>query len=429
MNEEKQNENEKEKAEKNLRSKQYIKTATVVSSVRNETRTCRRKSTDYRFARRIRMHGQHPVNSEDIVVTPTLANNSVYIGDDRSVIVLAREWGIRLLCNAERVCVDGTFRSAPVTHFQMLSFHVLCKNGSSFPVVHVLLKDKRFASYVKVLDEIQRYTTGLHLGPVFGRKELTVTTDFESAFIKALKHTGASIHGCHFHFCQALWRFVHTHGLSTKYVTDSLFRTSVRSLMALPFLRERDIARSFLEMKTSTTDDDAILVYEYFERTWINGFGTTLICQYGELFRTNNNAEAFHSSLRRFFFAAHPQFYVFVEKMNDLMDTVTTEWEAERLRPKRLDPRSSRSFENIRNVVDNFYNDSTLRLPLRELLRRIGEILHEDVRYEEAYEDGREAMFEFVDEDFCADGVPMEIDECHDESHEESVTFRNWLVV
>ena len=70
-----------------------------------------------------------------------------------------------------------------------------------------------------------------------------------------------------------------------KYVRDQQFKESVRSLMALPFLRECDIARSFLEMKASTTDDDAILVYEYFERTWINGFGTALICQHDELFR------------------------------------------------------------------------------------------------------------------------------------------------
>ena len=169
----------------------YIQTKTVVSSVRNETRTCRRKSTDYRLARRIRMNGQHPSRAEDIVVTPTLADNSIFISDDRSVIVLAREWGIRLLCNAERVCVDGTFRSAPVTHFQLLSFHVLCKNGQSFPVVHALLKDKRVATYVKTLDEIQRYATGLNLGPVFCRKAQTVTTVFESALIKAMKRVGA----------------------------------------------------------------------------------------------------------------------------------------------------------------------------------------------------------------------------------------------
>ena len=56
-----------------------------------------------------------------------------------------------------------------------------------------------------------------------------------------------------------------------------------------------------------------------------------MICQNGELFRTNNNAEAFHSSLRRLFFTAHPQFDVFVENMNDLADSVKTEWEAERL--------------------------------------------------------------------------------------------------
>ena len=211
-----------------------------------QTRTRRRKSADYRLARRVRMQGQHPVNAEDIIATSTLANGSMFIDEDRSVIVLAREWGIGLLCNAERVCIDGTFRSAPVTHFQMLSFHVLCKNGSSFPVVHALLRDKRFASYAKVLDEIQRHATGLDIGPVFCRNTLTVTTDFESALIKAMKRVGAKTHGCHFHFCQALWRFVHTHGLSTKYVTDSQFRTSVRSLMALPFLRERDITGRFL---------------------------------------------------------------------------------------------------------------------------------------------------------------------------------------
>ena len=97
--------------------------------------------------------------------------------------------------------------------------------------------------------------------------------------------------------------------------------------------------------------------------------------------------------------------------MNDIMDSIKTEWEAKRLRTKRLNPRSSRSFEIIRNVVNNFYNDSALRLLLRELLRRIGEIFHEDARFEELYEDGRETTFEFVDDDFCADGVPMEIDD------------------
>ena len=115
----------------------------------------------------MKMRGQHPVNAEDIVVTPTLANDDISINENRSVIVLALELGIMLLCDAERVCINGTFRSTPVTHFQMLSFHVLCKSWSSFPVVHALLGDKRFASQSKVADEIQRCATGLGIGPGF----------------------------------------------------------------------------------------------------------------------------------------------------------------------------------------------------------------------------------------------------------------------
>ena len=69
-------------------------------------------------------------------------------------------------------------------------------------------------------------------------------------------------------------------------------------------------------MKASLTCDDAIIVSNIFERTWINGFWTALIYHNGELFRTNNNAEAFHSSLKRLFFTEHPPFDEFVEKID-----------------------------------------------------------------------------------------------------------------
>ena len=78
-----------------------------------------------------------------------------------------------------------------------------------------------------------------------------------------------------------------------KYVADHPFKASLRSLAVLVFLKNLGIASCFLEMKVSLTGDDAILVYEYFERTRINGFWTALICQNGELFRTNINVKAF----------------------------------------------------------------------------------------------------------------------------------------
>ena len=168
-------------------------------------------------------------------------------------------------------------------------------------------------------------------------------------------------------------------------------------------------------MKSRINDEDLLVVYEYFERTWINGFGVDIISQYDELFGTNNDAEAFHSSLRRVFFASHPRFDEVIEKMCELMNSAETEYRAERLHPKRLNHRILRSYNLIKNLADNFYNDRVLCLPLPEFLGRIGEILNEEACFEGGYEEGCEATFEYVHEDFDAEGVPMEIETDDDE--------------
>ena len=91
------------------------------------------------------------------------------------------------------------------------------------------------------------------------------------------------------------------------------------------------------------------------------------------------------------------------------MDSVKTEFEAEQLNPKPLDRRLLRAFINIQSVVDNFYHDQALGLSFPLLLQRIGEILHEDVHFEEDYEEGDEAKFEIDGNDFFDDGVAMEV--------------------
>ena len=103
----------------------YVITKTVKSTVRDETGMCRRKSADYRLARRIRMRGQHPGRAEDIVVTQTLANNCIFISDDRSVIVLAREWGSSF-CATQNASVS-TARSEVC-----LSYTSGCSRSTSF---------------------------------------------------------------------------------------------------------------------------------------------------------------------------------------------------------------------------------------------------------------------------------------------------------
>ena len=152
--------------------------------------------------------------------------------------------------------------------------------------------------------------------------------------------------------------------------------------MALAPIKSNDIRNSFYKMKCHIDDEDLLMAYESFETTWIDGFGVELICQYDELFRTNNNAEAFHSSLRRVFFTPHPSFDEFIEKMCELMDSAETEFRAERLHPKRLNHRILRSYNLIKNLAVNFYNGRVPCLPLPEFLGRVGEILDDEAHRE-----------------------------------------------
>ena len=116
-----------------------------------------------------------------------------------------------------------------------------------------------------------------------------------------------------------------------------LFRKRIRSLTALAFFPPGEIPRYFKEMKALVISDEQLrCVYEYFEKTWIGGFGVELVTQHGEVFRTSNSAESFHSALRMVFHAPHPNFYDFVEKLPGIMDHAENEFDVERANQKRI---------------------------------------------------------------------------------------------
>ena len=56
------------------------------------------------------------------------------------------------------------------------------------------------------------------------------------------------------------------------------------------------------------------------------------------------------------------------------------------------------------------YNDRVLYLPLPEFLGRISEILNKEACFKGGYGEWCEATFEYVHDDFDAEGVPMEIE-------------------
>ena len=181
----------------------------------------RRRSVDCRLVRLYRKRGNAPRTPAEIESFPFLERNAIYIHPDKSIIIFARDWSLRVASTVRRICVDGTFRAAPTTHFQLLTFHALCSNGSSFPIIiHALMANKRCDSYIVVLHQIERRAKEMNIRPVFCRTDVVVSVDYENALIKAFRTLGVALHGCYFHLCQAVWRFVKTHGMAGRYNAD-----------------------------------------------------------------------------------------------------------------------------------------------------------------------------------------------------------------
>ena len=395
----------------------HLSSTKVTSTVRLETKTVRR-SIDCRLIRRYRKRGNAPRTPAEIESFPFLERNAIYIHPDKSIIIFARDWSLRVASTVRRICVDGTFRAAPTTHYQLLTFHALCSNGSSFPIIHALMTNKRCDSYLVVLQQIERRAEEMNIRPVFSRTDVVVSVDYESALIKAFRTMGVALHGCYFHLCQAVWRFVKAHGMAGRYNTEANFRKHVRSLTALVFLPSGDVQNHFNHMLRLVEEDTQLVeVYRYFEQTWINGFGVELISQYEEAFRTNNCAESFHNTLRMVFPSPHPNFYDFVERLSEIMDSAENEFNVERVNPKRMKTKVVTTNAKIKQLVDIFNAKDVLTLELPDMLNRIGSLINETYHFESHFEDVPEAVLEHVDYEFCEQGeVPMELEEEADET-------------
>ena len=96
--------------------------------------------------------------------------------------------------------------------------------------------------------------------------------DFEAAVWQSVKEIFPSVelHGCHFHFAQAVYKNVQSFGLVSEYKKGSVY-SLIRKLFALPFLPHSVITVAFQAIKEDANQDDANLkrLLVYFERTWL----------------------------------------------------------------------------------------------------------------------------------------------------------------
>ena len=112
----------------------------------------------------------------------------------------------------------------------------------------------------------------------------TATMDFETGSIKAFEEfiSFVQLHGCHFHFCQSIFRQMSLMGLKTEYMNNDFpqFAFFVRCIFALAFLNPQQIQNSFNRLVDDLERDyenagiqypNAIMGFvRYLHVTWIS---------------------------------------------------------------------------------------------------------------------------------------------------------------
>lgn len=145
------------------------------------------------------------------------------------------------------------------------------------------------------------------------------TVDFEGGAISAFRDSigFVELHGCHFHFCQAIFRHLTVLGLKREYMDSrfSGFSIFVRSVFALAFLPMERIRETFEALLVRLDEDyeDAgrespqglVEFIVYIHRTWLgdNPKYSKELWNVGNLGdrRTNNYVEGWHSACLRHF--------------------------------------------------------------------------------------------------------------------------------
>ena len=142
--------------------------------------------------------------------------------------------------------------------------------------------------------------------------------DFEAAVWQSLRNAFPDIqlHGCLFHFNQAIHRKVQELGLQAEYRKNGAVAELIKQLYSLPFLPPRLMGTEFSNLKSKALlFDDARLskVFAYAEKTWMKSTVWKLknISAYQRLIRTNNDTEGYHYRLNKKC-GDHPPFYKLV---------------------------------------------------------------------------------------------------------------------
>ena len=126
-----------------------------------------------------------------------------------------------------------------------------------------------------------------------------IVCDFETALWGGIRNSlpDVHIHGCYFHWAQAVFRHIGSCGLRTAYMENGPLYKILKQLLALPYLPRRHIFYAFEELRKQGQNNERVIeLFNYVEATWFKPdvWGVGNWSNFKRLVRTNNDCEGWH---------------------------------------------------------------------------------------------------------------------------------------
>jgi hypothetical protein len=206
--------------------------------------------------------------------------------------------------------MDGTFKICPPMFYQIYTIHIEMF-GRSFPIVYIMMKNRKLCSYIKAFEFIN---CNKNIIPEF------IIVDFEIAAVLAAERTflKSKIKTCIFYFCQNIWRQVQSLNLTTQYKQNMEIRKVIRMLLNLVFVPENNVRILFLKIKQylqeKNLESSLDSFVKYFEETYIGIFESDVETKkalfsirtwstYTKILknasRTTNSVESWHRNIKK----------------------------------------------------------------------------------------------------------------------------------
>ncbi|XP_076301536.1 LOW QUALITY PROTEIN: uncharacterized protein LOC143219411 [Lasioglossum baleicum] len=208
---------------------------------------------------------------------------------NENAIILSSDILVKALSKSSELYVDGTFAVLPKKpHIaQLYSLHIRCTDTGIATLL--ILCEKRTATlYTAIWEKI------IYLIPELPNNVKFIMSDYETAAVNTLSRLfpKADIHGCWFHYCQAVlrrWRKLGLHNAPHSIVRMAM---SLPLVPAIKFVQGLSIIQTMADTASSKFPN-ILLFMTYMRRTWLNI--ASRVSVHNCPVRTNNIVELFHN--------------------------------------------------------------------------------------------------------------------------------------